>query len=295
MAEWQRWRNIMKCVPFEEKRLAKWSPPYIVQPKLDGDRCRAVPLNTDADIHAEGTEHIPSSLNHLLLSSEENIFHSVPHINEEFSRLRITDEIDGELYCHGMTHEQIHGIVSRTVNIHPDYRQIQFHVFDIVNTEVQARRLLHIEELRGKSNIIVVVPYWICESLDDVTRAYDKLINLGYEGIIVRNINNFYEVKRSTLMMKFKPKQKDEYEIIGFKEEFSIEGTPKDTLGALVCKSGNGNTFNIGTGFTDERRKELWEARQILVGQIAVVKYQHITSGYKVPRFPVFVEIKVKV
>ena len=34
--------GIMLCYPFEEKRLNKWNPPYIIQPKLDGERCRAV-------------------------------------------------------------------------------------------------------------------------------------------------------------------------------------------------------------------------------------------------------------
>ena len=34
----------MKAYPFEEKRLAKWRPPFIVQPKYDGVRCRAVPI-----------------------------------------------------------------------------------------------------------------------------------------------------------------------------------------------------------------------------------------------------------
>jgi ATP-dependent DNA ligase len=277
---YDRWKNIMKCVPFEEKRLAKWQPPYIVQPKLDGDRCRALPLL--------GTD----PMSHLLLSSEENPFFSVPHINEELRRLRITAELDGELYSHGMSHEQIHGIVSRSVNMHPDYRQIQFHVFDVVNTDIQVKRLIWIEELRNKSEIIVVVPYWICESLDNITRAYDKLIELGYEGIIVRNIHNFYEVKRSTLMMKFKPKQKDSYEILGFEEEISKDGHSKDSLGALICRSGDGNTFAVGTGFTRDQRESLWQGRNNLVGSHAIIKYQHLSAGRKVPRFPVFVEVE---
>ena len=66
MSEHQRWKGIMKCVPFEEKRLAKWKPPYIVQPKFDGNRCVNEPLENTS----------------LLLSSEENLFFSVPHINE---------------------------------------------------------------------------------------------------------------------------------------------------------------------------------------------------------------------
>ena len=74
MAIHQRWKNIMKCYPFSEERLAKWAVPFIVQPKLDGVRCRVVPLSGASE---EGC---------LLLSSEENVIFSVPHLNEIIGR-----------------------------------------------------------------------------------------------------------------------------------------------------------------------------------------------------------------
>lgn len=278
--QWQRWKNIQKCYPFEEKRLAKWEPPYLVQPKYDGFRCRAV---------------IGGDASWLLLSSEENVIFSVPHINEALSKTVIGNiELDGELYCHGLDFNAISSIVSRTINLHPDYSQIQFHVFDIVNDQPQIKRLTHIKALKDLSPWIVVAPVHVCYTLEDVLRAYDSIVEAGYEGIIVRHWQAPYERKRSTFVMKFKPKKEDEYEIIGFAEEVSKDGECKDTLGALVCSSGDGSIFNVGTGFTDERRKELWEGRDLLVGQVAIVKYQHITSGNKVPRFPVFVEVKVR-
>jgi hypothetical protein len=98
--EWQRWKGIMKCYPFEEKRLAKWSPPYIVQPKYDGVRCRAIPTQSG----------------YILLSSEENVIFSVPHLNQIFNALHLNCELDGELYCHGMSFEEIVSITSRTVS-----------------------------------------------------------------------------------------------------------------------------------------------------------------------------------
>jgi DNA ligase-1 len=274
----------MKCYPFEEKRLSKWKPPYIVQPKYDGVRCRALPI--------EGTSKF------LLLSSEENPIFSVPHLNNIIERTfpdplkRV--ELDGELYCHGMSFEQITSITSRTVNLHPDHTKIQFHLFDIITNQPQLARTLVIEEFRNLSPWIVVAPFYLCNNLDDILQAYDKIINQGYEGIIVRNIDGYYERKRSTKVMKFKPKQQDEYEIIGFQEEIDSGGTPKDTLGSLTCKSGDGNIFNVGTGFTTERRKQIWEARNIIIGETAIVKYQHISSANHVPRFPVFVEVKVR-
>lgn len=271
--QWQRWRGVMKAYPFEEKRLNKWQPPYIVQPKLDGFRCRAIPL--------ENGEF-------LLLSSEENPIFSVPHINEELAKLGINKELDGELYRHGMSFDQLSSIVSRTVNLHSAYKEVEFHVFDVVNEEPQMARQLFVSETVPASDHIHSVPYWICYTLDDILRVYDKLLNLGYEGIIVRHIYAPYERKRSTYVMKFKPKKSDTYEIVGVAEEHDQYGSPKGRLGALICESGDGNTFSVGTGFSDEERTALWDMSAFLPGMSVKVEYQHLTPGKQVPRFPVF-------
>ena len=122
-------------------------------------------------------------------------------------------------------------------------------------------------------------------------RTFDKIINLGYEGIIVRHFQAPYQRKRSTMVMKFKPKKEDIYEIVGVAEEISIGGVPKEALGALICKGDDGTSFKIGTGFTRESRESLWERAETLKGKMVRVQYQHLTAGKKVPRFPVFVEV----
>ena len=273
---WQRWKGIMKAYPFEEKRLAKWEPPYIVQPKYDGVRCRAVPLDNG---------------DFLLLSSEENTIFSVPHINKVLNDNYPPWELDGELYCHGMRFEEIISITSRSVNLHPNYSEINFHIFDIVReSQSQAARLSQLNTLKIHRGISIA-PYWLCESLDDVMRAYDQILEDGYEGIIVRHFFAPYVRKRSIYVMKFKPKKEDNYEIAGWQEEISIEGVPKGRLGALICRSGDGQLFNVGTGFDDGLRSTLWAIKEDLKGKVAKVQYQHLTAGKKVPRFPVFVEV----
>lgn len=274
----------MKAYPFEEKRLAKWSPPFIVQPKFDGVRCRAIPLSLTG----------PKDNEYMLLSSEENVIYSVPHINTMLSELNINEELDGELYCHGLPFDGPGGILSitsRTVNLHPDHEKIQFHIFDVVNEQPQMKRQLMIEDLRGINPWLVVAPFWICANFGEVMEVYNALTGEGYEGIIVRHCNAPYVKKRSTFVMKFKPKKEDTYEIVGFVEEESIAGVPKRSLGSLICNSGDGNTFSVGTGFTASERDSFWHNREELIGKIARVKYQHLTSGKKVPRFNVFVEV----
>lgn len=270
-------KGIMLCYPFEEKRLAKWNPPYIVQPKLDGERCVYHPYEGGG----------------LLLSSQENPFYSVPHIKDFLDSLKLNIKLDGELYCHGMHFEEIVSRVSREVNIHAEHKDIEYHVFDVMTDEPQFTRNRRLEELQKlfKDSPIKIVPSYYAETLDQVLRCYDQILTEGYEGIVVRERFNYYVQKRSVYLMKFKPKKKDEYKIIGYVEEVSIYGAPKGRLGALTCAGDDGTPFNVGTGFNAEDRQRLWSIKETLIGKTCEVAYQHITVSRGVPRFPVFVRI----
>jgi DNA ligase-1 len=269
--------GVMLCYPFEEKRLAKWPTPYIIQPKLDGVRCRAVLNNAGV---------------YTLLSSEEKEIISCPHINLALNMMEVKPpELDGELYVHGLPFEEIFSRTSRTANLHMNAEDIKFHVFDLVSSQSQAVRTAKIVDLPKIPKEIVRVPYYLAEDLDEVMHYYDVVLEQDYEGIIVRHPYAPYVRKRSTSIMKFKPKKDDYYLIIGWKEEISIHGEPKGRLGALICSGGSGDTFAVGTGFCEEDRRLLWKQKEGLIGKLAHVKYQHITAGRGVPRFPVFVEI----
>lgn len=280
MTNWQRWKGIMKCYPFEEKRLAKWKPPWLVQPKFDGVRCRAVPL-------ANGE--------YILLSSEENVIFSVPHINKALKPLRHTNyEFDGELYHRGLSFESILSITSRTKNLHSDREMMQFHIFDIVDEgKAQLDRTSELSKLNylPSGSALQLSPVHVADTLEDIMKTYDMYIDMGYEGIIVRHLNAPYIRKRSIWVMKFKPKQEDVYEILGYEEEVSVTGRFKNSLGSLILKSGDGETFKVGSGFTGGDRQNLWTTRESIIGKSVKVQYQHMTSGRKVPRFPIFMEV----
>lgn len=275
--------GIMLCYPFEEKRLKKWRPPYIIQPKLDGDRCRAI-------IDDKGIV--------LMLSSEMNEYVSVPHIANELWKMNLRNvELDGELYIHGAPHSEIHSIVSREKNIHPDYKLVEFHVFDIVNAHLpqveRTRQLIDLIPSKRNFSPIQIVPSRIVSTLDEIMAVQEEYARLGYEGFVLREAEAPYVRKRSTNMMKFKPRKEDLYEIVGTQEEISILGAPKNALGALICRGDDGTLFNVGSGslLTREARETLWQERETLVGKWARVKYQHLTHAAGVPRFPVVVEV----
>jgi len=275
----QRRTGVMLCYPFEEKRLKRWNVDVLIQPKYDGERCRALIYNKTVT----------------LLSSEGNVITSVPHINKALLETGMNEiELDGELYAHGLPFEEIHSRVSRKVNLHPDYEQIQYHIFDTISNEAQVTRLLELTKYAFNPDILRVVETYRSDNGDtqNIMLWLEQFQKQGYEGIIVRHPLATYKRSRSTLIMKFKPRKKDSYKILGYEEERDIYGQPKGRLGALICISNDGGTFKVGSGFTAEQRQNYWNVKENLIGRIVVVKYQHLTPGRNVPRFPVFAEVK---
>jgi len=245
-------------------------------------------------------------------STEELVNFAVPHLVEaaEKSEMPHGLHLDGELYVHGWSFEEIHSVVSRRRERHPDYHYMEYHYFDIVEEGTpQWARLLRLQQLRPILHWtgFRAVPTYMADNEERIWDHQREIVDLGYEGIIVRKKNGLWIPRRSTELMKFKPKQQDAYDVVGAIQMVDKDGNLKNTLGALICET-DGEFFRVGTGMTDHTRKTLWDAYlqgpELFEGGAleAVVKYQHITSSKKrrdadrkgVPRFPVFVELRVK-
>ena len=278
--------GIMLCQPFEEARLLgkikrsiPYAKPYLVQPKLDGERCRVL-LSRGEPVK--------------LLSSTGNLIVSVPHINrslEEWYRVigsgchQVPIELDGELYCHGMHFEDIHSIVSREYveTLHPDREKISLHLFDLIDGRKQLERLENLEFVRRGVEryaipFINVVNTYNANNLQKVLDLYEEIIKQGYEGIVVRCPNNLYERKRSLRVMKFKPKQTDTYVINDVYEAVSEQGVPKGIIGGFIVSSGE-ELFRVGAGeLTHTERYRMWILRDQLPGRMLEVRYQTVTK-----------------
>lgn len=268
--------GIQLCYPFEEKRLLSWEPPFLIQPKLDGERARLL------------VEPGPTGLNRcLLLSSSEDLITSVPHIMEEALRLP-QGEYDGELYNHTLNQNQIHSIVSRRTGLHSNFHLIEFHIFDMVFEGQQWERTAKLKKLRTWPDYIFQVPTKICWKLEELYTFYDKAISEGYEGFVVRNFYSPYVRKRATHMLKFKPKKTDTYPIWDVEEAISESGSPLSMIGAFWCIDSEGTRFKVGAGhLTHHERRTLWEEFKDtgLRGASLEVEYQTLSTHNKVPLF----------
>lgn len=285
MSEWVRRSGIQLAYPFEEKRLASWDPPYLLDPKLDGDRCRTI-----FDKH-KSVE---------LLSSEENSIWSVPIIKQELESTCLRDlELDGELYIHGRPQAETHGIIStQRVSIHEDHHKVEYHLFDLIdlNTPTQKRRyylnVLYQEHLKDLPHI-KIIPFYVINTLEEVYKGLEYFMSLGYEGFILRKFDELYRRKRSIYMMKFKPKKQDVYLIVGFNEAIDQHKQPMGMVGSFLCRSPpKPEIFPIGAGrIKHDERRTIWENQEAVLGKPLHVYYQHLTAKNGVPRSGVAVEV----
>lgn len=111
-----------------------------------------------------------------------------------------------------------------------------------------------------------------------------------WEGIIL-NLDTPYECKRTKSLIKVKKFFSCDIKCTGIEEG---SGRNKGTLGALVCDY-KGFPVNVGSGFSDEDRKRIWQHPEDVIGKIVTVKYKEETKnkdgGISI-QFPVFETVR---
>ena len=106
-----------------------------------------------------------------------------------------------------------------------------------------------------------------------------KQLDAGLEGIMIKEVNDVYECKRSTSWLKQKPFIEVSLTIVGVEE-----GTGKNAgkLGAFVCEGTDDNKkikVNVGSGITDDDREIIWAEKESVIGQVAEIRADAITRN----------------
>ena len=152
---------------------------------------------------------------------------------------------------------------------------------------------------KDKMPNVAVVGHELVDLSTAEGKARYKEINLfaidnGYEGIMIKDVNDPYECKRSTSWLKLKPYIEVSLAIIAVEE-----GTGKNVgrLGAFVCEGeddGKRIIVNVGGGFSDDQRVAFWNDREAIIGDIveiradAITQNQDGTYSLRFPRFRTF-------
>ena len=119
-----------------------------------------------------------------------------------------------------------------------------------------------------------------------------EALDMGFEGLMIKPNDNFYECKRSHAWLKIKP-----FIEVTLKVTDIQEGTGKHEgkLGAFHVEGNDDGKFfslSVGSGLTDEQRDSYWESRDALIGRLIEVRADAVTQNedgeYYSLRFPRF-------
>jgi len=269
--------------------LNKLKYPIICSPKLDGIRC----LKINGSALTRSFKPIP---NRYIFDVLNNI---------------LLEGFDGEIIV-GKTFQEC----SSAVMSFEGQPNFTYWVFDYVRDDIKKPYKDRLEDLKifnfsFPDSIIKVVPTVEINNLEELLQYETKCLAEGYEGVIIRDPNGPYKCGRSSekegWLLKLKRFVDSEAVIIGLEEMMHNENeievnelgknkrslkkagmVPANTLGNFIVRDVVSNIeFKIGTGLTQDLKKEIWDNKEKYINKIVKYKYQSI--GIKIaPRMPVF-------
>lgn len=278
--------DCMLAHPFEEKRVKKW--PQAVEPKLDGVRVLAfVSGGPDKGVKfysRSGKEFTTfDALKQPILDAADACGWGAMHF-----------VLDGEVVS-----GSFNKTVSEVRRSSAQATDAHFHIFDLLprtvfsenhpskRTYTERRKL--IEGLVGplpKDGPLKLLPRYLVNSVAEIHSLYESVRARGLEGLIVKDPDALYVLKRSHAWMKIKAEESVDVEIVGFEEG---TGKYEGKLGALVVNH-KGVRVNVGSGLSDSQRESFWADQSMLTGRLCEVEYHEITpdGSLRHPRFKRF-------
>lgn len=247
-----------------------WDNAY-VQPKLDGFRCTAV-CDRKGQVR--------------LLSRQGKPILAMHHITEKLGTiLRKGDVLDGELYIHGKTFQDLSSMIKKYQQDISD--KVRYHVYDcpLADKSFQERWDRAVAMLKGAGLPIVLVKTTKVTNHEAAQKALDKYLEQGYEGAILRHGTASYAFgKRSSNLLKLKKFIDAEFKITGAK--LGRGKCAKQCI--FLCETAEGAVFEVIAPGTAKERTAAWTNKANYIGKKLTVKYQEMTTSEQpVPRFPV--------
>jgi DNA ligase-1 len=262
-----------------DKRKDKVTYPVDVQPKLDGVRCLAYWDGDSVKLMSRGGKQ----------------WNCCQHIIDELEQVLPKGMVlDGELYIHGSTFQEITKLVKK---LRPESVNVEFHVYDVPRAgdwcgnggwDNRKNVLNDFHGNHGYCKSVKVVRTDFAAHEEDVYELQSEYLEEGYEGAIVRESDGEYKFGyRSNKLLKVKNFMDEEYLIAGFTTGVGrFEGSV-----VWVCMTEDGQSFKVVPQGTMEERQETYKNADKYIGEHLKVKFFELTDD-GIPRFPVGLGIR---
>lgn len=179
--------------------------------------------------------------------------------------------LDGELYVHGKSLQQLSGC-ART-EIGQTGFKLQYYVYDVVEDKPFTERLVDLQTFAEELNctefqpdrefndgelMIQFVPHVLVTGSDkmkQIWKLHDQYVSEGWEGCVARDATKTYKYGgRSIDMIKFKNYRDDCFKVVG--KEAGLRGS-EDMV--FICALPDGRTFKAKPFGTRAEKQEYWD------------------------------------
>ena len=196
--------------------------------------------------------------------------------------------LDGELWLGRGSFERLSGIVRKEVPDDAEWRQVRYMIFELPGAPgTFAQRAELIREVVRQAGIpwLREIEQFPAVDRDSLQKRMKEVIKAGGEGLMLHRSEASYETGRSDTLLKMKPWADAEATVIGHQPG---KGKHDGVLGALRVRTEDGREFSLGSGFTDEQRRD-----PPPVGATVTYRYHDLTRN-GMPRFASFLRVRVE-
>jgi hypothetical protein len=259
----------MLCTPFDEKLIAKFKWPALVQLKMDGMRFNAIVKDGKCEFRSRNGKEI-----NLLGNLEQEFISLANGVNMVFDG-ELLVEVEGNIQDrqtgNGILNKAVKGTISAA-----EAASVSATIWDVINYDtfksgkgkiVYQVRFSQLESM-PLPNKIRLVESKVVASFEEAEEIFKEYLAQGQEGIILKDLSGVWEDKRVKTQVKFKAELDCDLKIVAIQE-----GTPgskyEGMIGAYICESADGVIkVDVGSGLSDDDRKN-----RDVVGKILAVVY----------------------
>lgn len=243
---------------------------WILQIKYNGMRCIATKegLFTRKGEKYVSCPHIEESL--------KSFFEEHPHA-----------VLDGELFNNKLRQQlnEISKLIRKTVHINDEDLKrsrelVQYYIYDGYGFGLDKEHPYHKRKqwidshVIGKHTHVAKVEDFCLKSKDDMDGRYQSLVDEGHEGAILRRREMKYEHKRSRNLLKVKPEDDDEGEIVNISE-----GTGNwSGTGKIITLRWSGKEFDATFKGTQEQGTQFLKDKKAWIGKKVTFLYNGLTG-----------------
>lgn len=202
-------------------------------------------------------------------------------------------ELDGELYLPGYTINEINHFVKNSKA--KENKFIQYWCYDLIIDDTAQYKRLDIlgnvlknrtvefynkaDHLNNKERFVYITEYEICNE-NDAIKYRDMFIDMGFEGLILRNPDSEYQYgKRNSTMIKYKNTTDGLFEIIDIYPEGVSRNVP-----LFLCKNDiNNETFEVHINGTLEHQESYLLNKEKYIGKKLYISFGERSGVNKVP------------